>query len=198
MSSHPVYDGWVTATAHRVCPWWIGYLLLVPLRRIGQDPRKILSPHVAEGMTVLEPGPGMGFFTLELARLVGPAGHVVAVDLQPKMLAGLRRRAERKGLGGRIETREATPSSLGVEDLAGKIGFVLAFALVHEVADVGGFFRQIASALAPGGRVLVAEPRGHVSERDFDETLQAAAAARLAVVGRPAIRGSRTALLAPA
>jgi hypothetical protein len=43
--------------AHRVCPWWIGYLLANPLRRwLGQDPAKILSPYVREGMTVLEPG----------------------------------------------------------------------------------------------------------------------------------------------
>jgi len=43
--------------AHRVCPWWIGYLLASPLRRwLGQDPAKILSPYVREGMTILEPG----------------------------------------------------------------------------------------------------------------------------------------------
>jgi ubiquinone/menaquinone biosynthesis C-methylase UbiE len=46
-------------------------------------------------MTVLEPGPGMGAFTLELARLVGSSGRVVAVDVQSKMLDGLKRRAKR-------------------------------------------------------------------------------------------------------
>jgi hypothetical protein len=56
---------------HHVCPWWLGYLLASPIRRIAQDPHKILHPHVREGMTVLEPGPGMGFFTLELLRLTG-------------------------------------------------------------------------------------------------------------------------------
>ena len=42
--------------AHRVCPWWLGYLLGAPLRRLMQDPRKVLAPYVREGMTVLEPG----------------------------------------------------------------------------------------------------------------------------------------------
>ena len=58
---------------HDVCPWWMGYLLACPLRRFFEDPAKILATYVREGMTVLEPGPGMGFFTLELARRVGDA-----------------------------------------------------------------------------------------------------------------------------
>ncbi len=48
----------------RVCPWWIGYLLASPLRRFAHDPRAILAPVVGEGMIVVEPGPGMGFFTV--------------------------------------------------------------------------------------------------------------------------------------
>src|SRR5512146_2182493 len=111
---------------HMVCPWWLGYLLATPLRRLVQDPATILAPLVREGMTVLEPGPGMGFFTLEAARRVGPRGRVVAVDLQPRMLAGLRRRAVRAGLDTRIETREARADSLGVQDLAGKVDVCLA------------------------------------------------------------------------
>jgi ubiquinone/menaquinone biosynthesis C-methylase UbiE len=181
--------------AHCVCPWWLGYFLVSPVRRLWQDPRTILAPYVAEGMTVLEPGSGMGFFTLELARLVGPSGRVVAVDLQPRMLAALRRRAERAGLAGRIETRQATGASLGVEDLAGRVGFVLAFAVVHELPDVSAFFGQTARTLAPGGRLLVAEPSGHVSEDELKKTLRAAQAAGLGVLERPAIRSSRTALL---
>lgn len=181
--------------AHCVCPWWLGYFLLVPLRRLWQDPRRILSPYVTEGMTVLEPGPGMGFFTLELARLVGPAGRVVAVDIQPKMLAALRRRAARAGLEGRIETRLANASDLGVGDLAGKVGFALAFAVVHELPDSSSFFAEVAGALAPTGRLLLAEPRGHVSEGELEKTLEVAAAAGLRVTERPGIRSSRTALL---
>jgi SAM-dependent methyltransferase len=181
--------------AHRVCPWWLGYFLLTPLRRLWQDPRAILSPYVTEGMAVLEPGPGMGFFTLDIARLVGAGGRVVAVDVQPKMLATLRRRARRAGLDARIETRVADASDLGVGDLRGKVGFVLAFALVHELPDADAFFSQAAAALAPGGRLLLAEPRGHVSDDEFAKTLASASAAGFRLAERPAIRGSRTALL---
>jgi ubiquinone/menaquinone biosynthesis C-methylase UbiE len=181
---------------HRVCPWWLGYFLLIPLRRRWQDPRAILAPFVTRGATVLEPGPGMGFFTLELARRVGPSGRVIAVDVQPKMLDALRARARRAGLEERIEARLAGESRLGVDDLAGKVDFVLAFAVVHELADAPGFFRDVAKALVPGGRLLVAEPSGHVSDEELARSLQTAAAAGLRLVERPASRGSRTALLA--
>ncbi len=53
------------------CPWWFGYLLLNPIRRVAQRPSRILEPFVREGMLVVEPGCGMGFFTLDLIRIVG-------------------------------------------------------------------------------------------------------------------------------
>ena len=82
---------------HWVCPWWLGYLCIGPIRRLQHDPARILAPYVSEGMTVLEPGPGMGFFTLELARIVGPAGRVIAVDVQPKMIPTAHRPVKEEG-----------------------------------------------------------------------------------------------------
>jgi ubiquinone/menaquinone biosynthesis C-methylase UbiE len=178
-----------------VCPWWIGHLLASPLRKLWQDPHVILSPLVADGMTVLEPGPGMGFFTLELARLVGPTGRVVAVDLQPRMLDVLRRRAARRGLLERIETRQAAAEGMGIADLAALVDFALVFAMVHEVPDRSRLFDEVSIALKPGGRVLLAEPRGHVTDSLFGEFLELAAADGLDVVSRPAITASRAALL---
>lgn len=178
-----------------VCPWWIGWLLASPIRKLGQDPARILAPHVREEMTVLEPGPGMGFFTLELARRVGPGGRVIAVDLQPRMLAGLRRRAARAGLDGRIVTRLASTESLGLDDLAGAVDFVLAFAMVHELPSAERFFAEIRATLAPGGKVLVAEPRGHVKPSEFETTLAAARRAGLVAEPGPLIARSLTAVL---
>ena len=42
---------------NRVCPWWLGYFLASPVRRLFQDPAAIVQPYIREGMTVLEPGP---------------------------------------------------------------------------------------------------------------------------------------------
>ncbi len=180
---------------HRVCPWWLGYLLANPLRRFYQNPRAILAPHLRPGMTVVEIGPGMGFFTLDIARLVAPSGRVVAIDVQPRMIGALRRRARRAGLLDRIETRIVPPDASGVEDLERQVDFVLAFAVAHELPDAASFFAAAARALKPGGRLLLAEPRGHVSIDGFAETIAAAEAARLRVVERPSIRGSHAALL---
>jgi SAM-dependent methyltransferase len=180
---------------HRVCPWWIGYTLTCPLRRFQYDPARLLAPYVHEGMTVLEPGPGMGFFTLELARKIGAAGRVVALDIQPRMLDGLRRRAAKAGLLGRIDARLTRPDTLAIEDQADTVDFVLAFAVVHELPSAAVFFAEVARALKPGGTVLLAEPAGHVGAAEFEAELQAAATVGLAVVERPSIRRSLAALL---
>ena len=181
-----------------VCPWWLGYFLLNPLRRLRQNPPAILAPHVRPGMTVLEVGPGMGFFTLELARLVGEGGRVVAVDVQPRMLAALRRRATRASLERRMDTRLASDASLGVDDLAGAVDFILAFAVVLELPDAAAFLAQAARVLKPSGRMLISEPRLHVSQEHFDATVRAAEAAGLREEDRPAIAASRSVLLAQA
>jgi len=181
--------------AHNVCPWWIGYLLLSPLRRWGQDPQKILSPYVDNGMTVVDVGCAMGFFTLDLARLVGDDGRVIAVDMQPRMLQTLEKRARRTGLEHRIEFRVCSEDSLGLEDLADRADVVLAFAVAHEVPDQDGFLEQIHSALCSGGHLLLAEPAGHVNEEEFNRTVDAAERAGFEIVNRPTIRRSRSVLL---
>ena len=178
-----------------VCPWWMGYCLASPLRRFVHSPAKILDPHVRPGMVVLEPGPGMGHFTLELLRRVRPGGRVVAVDIEPRMLAGLRRRAHAAGLLDGLETREAASGSMGVDDLAGTVDFVLAFAVVHELPSAPAFFAEASASLKPGGRLLLAELVLHVTKTAFDGELMAAGRAGLPVVERPAICQCRAALL---
>jgi len=179
----------------RVCPWWLGYLLASPVRRLLQDPKKVLGPYVREGMTVLEPGPGMGFFTLELARLVGPTGRVVAVDIQPRMLSSLRRRAARAGLLNRIDIRLASPDTMGLADLAGSVDFTAALAVVHELPSAERFYTEVAKASKPGAGLLIAEPAGHVKPPDFEAQLQAAARTGFMLDERPSIGRCHAAFL---
>jgi ubiquinone/menaquinone biosynthesis C-methylase UbiE len=181
--------------AKRVCPWWLGYFLASPLRRWLENPKEILATYVREGMTVLEPGPGMGFFTTELARRVGANGRVVAIDLQPKMLHGLKRRLQKSGLENRIDARLASADSLGLDDLRGKVDFILAYAVVHEMPSSRAFFSQAAIATKPGARLLLVEPRGHVTPEEFEGELEDAAQAGFSLTGRPDLPRGRAALL---
>jgi ubiquinone/menaquinone biosynthesis C-methylase UbiE len=173
----------------------LGYVLLNPLRQLGQSPAKILAPYVRAGMTVLEPGPGMGFFTLELARRVGPAGRVVVVDIQPRMLDKLNKRAAKAGVLDRVEARLAQADSLGLADLTGTADFVLAFAMVHEMPSAPTFFHEAAQTLKPGGTLLLVEPRGHVKKHFFAAELEAANEAGLRLRERPHIGHNHAALL---
>jgi SAM-dependent methyltransferase len=180
--------------AEHVCPWWIGYFLISPIRRWLQDPEELIKPYITPGMIVLEPGPGMGFFTLPLARRVG-SGRVVAVDIQPKMLNALRRRAEKAGLLQRIDVRLAKSDSLGIDDLRGTVDFAVAVAVVHEMPSASAFFRQVAAALKLGGRLLFAEPAGHVKPEFFERELDAAREAGLIEENRLEIKRFQAALL---
>jgi len=83
--------------AKHVCPWWVGHFLMNPLRRFAHNPPKILSPYVSDGMTVLDLGPGMATFTLDLARFTGPTGRVIAVDIQARMLEQVKKAAAAAG-----------------------------------------------------------------------------------------------------
>ena len=180
--------------ARCTCPRWLGFFLVSPLRRLTQNPRAIVGRWVSEGMTVLEPGPGMGFFTLDLARLVGPTGRVVAVDVQLNMLESLIARARRAGLNDRIDERDTAGDDLGVGDLAGSVDFILAFAVVHEMWHPDAFFAQALRALKPGGRMLVAEPKLHVTKTAMARTVALAEAAGFSIEERPAIWSSRAVL----
>jgi len=136
----------------------------------------------------------MGFFTLELARLVGPSGRVIAVDIQPQMIAGLRRRAHRAGLANRIDGRVVPSTSMRLDNLKGAVDFMFVCAVVHEMPGPGPFFNEAADALKPGGTLLLAEPAGHVDDAEFADELAAAAQASLVITSHP-LRSCRTALL---
>ena len=99
---------------------------------------------------------------------MGSSGRVVAVDVQPKMIDRLKRRAAKAGLLDRVDARVAPAESMGITDLHSSVDFTLAFAVVHEFPDAGRFFAEVAAASKPGATVLLAEPSGHVKAAAFD------------------------------
>jgi len=176
----------------RICPWWLAYTFDNPLRKLFHRPEKMLGAYVSEGMTVLDVGCGMGYFSIGMARMVGPQGRVISLDIQDKMLAALKRRAEREKVSKVIEARLGDASSIGIQ---GKVDFALAFWMVHEVPEQERLFSELHSALKPGGLLLIAEPMFHVSQGDFMAELETARSEGFCLEPGPRITFSRTALL---
>ena len=173
-----------------VVPWWLGPLLASPVRRLLENPERLVASLVGPGDKVLEVGPGMGFFTVPLARAVGEHGRVVCVDVQPRMLRGLSRRLEKRGLAGRVAVRQCGAGSLGVSDLDGGMDLVLAIHVVHEMEKPAVALQEMAKTLRNGGRLLLVEPAGHCPERVFRAELDWAARAGLARIQDP-VHGRR-------
>jgi len=181
--------------AEKVCPVWIGYLLASPVRKLFQNPQKMLNLYVKEGMNVLDIGCAMGFFSLPLAKMVGSNGKVICVDVQEKMIEALEKRAQKAKMSDRIETRICRHNSLDLNDLKERIDFVLAAAVVHEVPDASAFFSEIYETIKKDGKFLVVEPKGHISEKDFEISLSFAEQNGFEVIDSPQISRSRVVLL---
>ena len=175
-----------------ICPWWLAYTFDNPLRRYLHDPLAILTPYLQEGMTAIDLGCGMGYFSRAMAKIVGDTGKVIAADLQQEMLAITRKRAEKDGVARRILFLLAKEDDIG---FTGQVDFALAFWMVHEVTDTRNFFLQIYRMLDPTGTLLIAEPKMHVTKARFHEILSLAQDAGFMITATPAIRLSRSAVL---
>jgi len=182
----------MSSDKHHVCPMERAWRLDTRIRRWMQNPAKILGPYVKEGMTVLDVGCGVGFFSIEMAEMVGEAGKVIAADLQEGMLECLREKIKGTGVEGRITVHKCGEDKIGVSE---SIDFILMFYVVHEVKKKEEFFNEIVTMLRPGGQVLIVEPPFHVSKTEFEETIGKAQEAGLKEVGRPKMLFSKAAVL---
>jgi SAM-dependent methyltransferase len=181
--------------AGHACPPWIARILASPLRRLLVNPDREVARYVRPGMRALDVGCGLGFYTIPLARLVGPTGRVHAVDVWPEVVAELERRARRAGYAARVEVRLCRGDDLDLADLGGRVDFALAMHVVHEAPDPEAFLAQVHAAVTPGGRLLMVEPRGHVGPSRFARTHELAEGVGFRRLAEPRIRLSRAVLL---
>jgi SAM-dependent methyltransferase len=126
-------------------------LLEAPDREAWQKPEQIMDAlGVAEGSVVADIGAGAGWFTIQLARRVGPNGRVYAQDVQRQMLEAIRRRVAREGLQN-VQTRlgEGSVSNLPQRTFDA----ILVVDVYDAVAEPVPFLRNLATALKPGGRL---------------------------------------------
>lgn len=134
-------------------PW-----LVRESRQREEDCRMLLEAlALRKGQKVCDLGCGNGFYTLEIARLVGPEGLVYAVDIQPEMLRMLAERAADEGLAN---IRPILGTVIDPRLPEREVDLVVCVDVYHEFSHPGLMLERIRESLAPGGRLVLAEFRG--------------------------------------
>ena len=129
-------------------------LLEGPDRSLWQKPDEIMDAlNIADGSTVADVGAGAGWFTVRLARRVGPNGRVYAEDIQQPMLDAIDYRVRREGLGN-VETRLGQPED---PRLPAGLDAVLIVDVYAEVVDPVSLLTDVAAALKPQGRLGIVD-----------------------------------------
>jgi ubiquinone/menaquinone biosynthesis C-methylase UbiE len=171
------------------CPWWLCFTFDNPIRKLFHNPLKILDAYIKKGDSILDLGPGMGYFTIPLCVMTGNDGVVYAADIQSKMLELVERRAKRNNV-----TNLKTYLIKDDLDINSCFDFILAFWMFHEVYDKEHMLTQLHSKLKNTGRLLIVEPKIHVTKKHFDNEIKSAEAAGFGISAYPAVPLSRAAL----
>jgi SAM-dependent methyltransferase len=131
-------------------------LLEAPDRDLWQRPDQIMDAlGIAEASIVADVGAGSGWFTVRLARRVGPNGTVYAQDVQLEMLNAISRRVQREGLTNVVPVVGKGNDPNFPRQAIGKIDAVLLVGVYHEIEDRVMLLQKLAAALKPGGRIGV-------------------------------------------
>ena len=128
-----------------------------PEREKEEEPAKLLAAlDLKPGMVVADVGAGSGFHAFRMAKLVGPAGKVLAADVQPEMLALIAARAKREKVANVVPVRaaEADPKLP-----AGGVDLILLVDVYHELRQPYEVTEKLVAALKPGGRLVLVEFR---------------------------------------
>jgi ubiquinone/menaquinone biosynthesis C-methylase UbiE len=183
----------LSSEKNRVCPVELAGSLDNKIRKWFQNPQKILAPFIKEGMKVLDIGCGPGFFSIELAKMVGKNGKVFSVDLQEGMLQKIRNKIHGTELEERIKLIKSEEDKINVPE---KVDFILAFYMVHEVPDKNKLFIDLINVLDDKGQFLLVEPKlFHVSKKEFSATLKMAVNAGFKINKGPKLIFSFSAIL---
>jgi len=136
-------------------PEFLANVIDNPLRRRLQPPDATAVRHGLEpGMAVLEIGPGSGTYTIGAARRVGPAGRVVAIDIEPKMVERVVQRAAAEGITN-VDARVANVFALPFADASFDAAFMIF--VIGEIPTPERALREIRRVLKPGGTLACSE-----------------------------------------
>jgi ubiquinone/menaquinone biosynthesis C-methylase UbiE len=129
-------------------------MLELPDRAVWQRPDDVMDALlIGEGTAVADIGAGGGWFTMRLARRVGPNGVVYAQDIQPQMIEAIKRRVERAGLKNVITVSGTTLDPR----LPARVDAALMVDSFHEMEQPVVLLRNVAAKLKPNGRIGIVE-----------------------------------------
>jgi len=136
-------------------PEFMANLIDNPFRRKFQPPDKTAIRHgIQEGMRVLEIGPGNGTYTIAAAKRVGPSGEVMAIDIEPKMIARIQKRIKTEGIEN-VQARVADVYDLPFEDASFDLGYMIA--VINEIPDIPSALAELGRVLKPDGSLVFSE-----------------------------------------
>ncbi len=143
-------------------------------------------------MTVVDLGCGPGFFSVDMAQMVGESGRVIASDLQEGMLQKLLSKIQGTELEERLILHKCEENKIGIEE---QVDFILAFYMVHEIPHQDMFFKEIEFILKANGLILIVEPPFHISKKAFNQTVERAQEVGLIASEGPKVLFSKTVIL---
>jgi ubiquinone/menaquinone biosynthesis C-methylase UbiE len=140
----------------RACPYGLRWMLdNLPRRRVVHPLRSTVdSFRVDRARTVLELGPGPGYFSVEVARRLGPGGRLLCVDIQPKMITALRRRLQREAVANALPL-VGNALALPLADRSVDGAFLVT--VLGEVPDRLKALAELRRVLKPGGILSITE-----------------------------------------
>lgn len=174
------------------CPWWIAYTWDNRIREYFQNTDVIIKPYIKPGITALDVGCGMGYFSIHMAKYIGEEGKVISVDIQKKMIEILKNRSKKRGLDNIIKP---ILSHGDLSNINERIDFALNFWMLHEVASQRILLKQIYDLLNPSGKYLIAEPKIHTSSKYFGSIIEKCKEVGFDIEFYPRIAFSRSVLL---
>jgi ubiquinone/menaquinone biosynthesis C-methylase UbiE len=174
------------------CPWWLAYTWDNRIRKLFHNTDIILKPYMKSGITALDVGCGMGYFSIHMAKYIGNEGKVISVDIQEKMLKIFKERSEKSGIYNIIEPVLSSGNLSHVRD---DIDFALNFWMLHEVDSQERMVKEIYDLLKPGGKYLIAEPKIHTSKKYFESIIEMSKRVGFRLKNNPKITFSRAVLL---
>lgn len=152
-------------------------------RESEEQPQLVIDAlEIEPGQTIADLGAGSGYYSFRIAPLVGPAGKVLAIDIEPRMLEAIAERARRE----HVANVTTVHSSAQDPNLApGSVDLLFMVDVYHELEYPYEMMTKVRAALKRGGRVALIEYRGEdpdvlikplhkMSERQVRREMQAA------------------------